>query len=123
IPVHYKEPLPKLLVDYYENLNTRNKAEVYILDFSYNKETLLHLSHFVKKIVVLDHHITAKEDLEDLPFAFFDMDKSGAVLAWEYFRPGVPVPKLLLHVQDRDLWKFKLDNTAEILLGFEPYQE
>lgn len=120
IPVHYNEPLPQELLD---RINEPNDIEVYIVDFSYDRETLDDLNSKVMKLIVLDHHKTALEALRGAPYAIFDMNKSGAVLAWEYFRPGVPVPKLLLHVQDRDLWKFKLDNTVEILLGFEPYKE
>lgn len=46
--------------------------------------------------------------------AWFDMDKSGARLAWEFFHPETPVPKLVQYVEDRDLWRFKLHGTREI---------
>lgn len=46
--------------------------------------------------------------------AHFDMDKSGAVLTWEHFFPDEPPPQLLLHIQDRDLWRFELPNTRKI---------
>ena len=46
--------------------------------------------------------------------ARFDMTKSGAMLAWEYCHPGEPAPQLVQYVQDRDLWRFKLDGTREI---------
>lgn len=89
-------------------------AEVYIVDFSYSKETLEQLRLIHKSVVVLDHHKTAEEALRGVPDCVFDMNKSGAVLAWEYFHPGVEVPAILLHIQDRDLWKFKLDGTKEV---------
>lgn len=46
--------------------------------------------------------------------AWFDMEQSGAMLAWKFFHPGKPVPKLVQHVQDRDLWLFKIPGTREI---------
>jgi len=81
-------------------------SEVYILDFSYPKEQLRELKTRVSKLVVLDHHKTAQEALAGEDYAIFDMHKSGAVLAWEYFHPHDAVPELLELIQDRDLWKF-----------------
>ena len=109
IPVKYNEPPPEM----------ESGSEVYIADFSYDRETLLALADKASKIQVLDHHLSAQRALEDLPFAKFDMEKSGAVLAWEYFHPGVPIPQILLHIQDRDLWNWKLPDTNKILLGLQ----
>ena len=41
-------------------------------------------------------------------------DKSGAMLAWEYFHPGTEVPMLIKHIDDRDRWQFKLYGSREI---------
>ena len=46
--------------------------------------------------------------------AFFDMDRSGAGIAWDFFHPGAPRPELIDHVEDRDLWRFALPGTREI---------
>jgi len=104
IPANYGEPPP-----------TVTGKVVYILDFSYPRDVLLKLNEEAAFVRVIDHHLTAKEDLAGLDFATFDMEKSGAVLAWEYFHPETRVPMLLYHVQDRDLWQFKLLDTREIL--------
>lgn len=47
-------------------------------------------------------------------YAFFDMERSGARIAWDFFHPGEKVPQLVLHVEDRDLWRFKIGRTREI---------
>lgn len=103
---------------------------VYILDFSYPLEDLLKLTQF-SPVTVIDHHKTAKENLDKAIgvhshlHTIFDMEKSGALLTWEYFHrypaespsdPGLPVPAPLLiqHISDRDLWTFKMDGTAKI---------
>lgn len=104
IAVNYKQAVPEF----------ESNSEIYILDFSYPRDVLEGLQAAGHKVVIRDHHVTAKEALEGLPGAVFDMDKSGAVMAWEYFHPNTPVPQLLLHIQDRDLWKFKLPGTKEI---------
>ena len=106
IPVQYSEPFPD--VPLCEN------TAVYILDFSYDRQTLIDIHAKVGKLVVLDHHKTAQEALAGLDFAYFDIDKSGAVLAWEYFHPGKPLPDLMRYIQDRDLWKFELPGTKPL---------
>ncbi len=106
VPVKYQEPWPE------EVISAGN--QVIILDFSYDRETLLAQHQLTENLIVLDHHKSAKEALEGLPFAVFDMEKSGAVIAWEYFHPDEETPKLLLHVQDRDLWQFKMPATKAV---------
>lgn len=107
IPVQYSEPPPEM----------EPNSDVYILDFSYPLDVLQALKSTSNSLVVLDHHKTAKEALEGFPGATFDMSKSGAVLAWEYFHKGVEVPSLLRYVQDRDLWSWKLKETKAITTG------
>jgi uncharacterized protein len=93
--------------------------EVYIVDFSYPLDVLNELRHRVSKLVILDHHKTAQEALRGFSGAIFDMNKSGALLAWEYFHPGLEVPLLIKNVSDRDLWKFQVANTNEIHAGLD----
>lgn len=115
---------------------------VILVDFSYPANVLLTMAETALSVLVLDHHKSAKEALEGfLPanttwqghLAFinyihknegftaaarvavqFDMERSGAVMAWEYFHPDLETPRLLLHVQDRDLWLKKMSGTREI---------
>lgn len=110
IPVRYGEPLPEI----------PNAQEVYILDFSYPRDVLEELAQRVK-LLVIDHHKTAKDALEGFPHAIFDMSKSGAVLAWEYFHPDKQVPKLLEYIQDRDLWKWELPKSREVNAALRAY--
>lgn len=105
-PVQYNSPFPDIPLD--------KDTEIYILDFSYDRDTLIDVHRKVKKLVVLDHHKTAEAALKDLPFAHFDMEKSGATLAWEYFHPGKDTPDLVKYVEDRDLWRFKLPGTRSL---------
>lgn len=107
IPVQYGEPFPAIPMC--------QETAIYIVDFSYDRATMLDVYNKVGKLVVLDHHKTAQEALAGLDFAHFDMEKSGAVLAWEYFHPGKPIPDLLRYIQDRDLWKFELPGTRPLL--------
>lgn len=47
-------------------------------------------------------------------FTVFDLNRSGAGMAWDFFHPGVPRPALINHIEDRDLWRFSLGGTREI---------
>ena len=90
---------------------------IYILDFSYKKEILEDIHSKVSKLVVIDHHETAMRELDHLDYAIFDLDKSGARLSWEYFREDMEVPYLIRLVEDRDLWKFNLEETKAFDAG------
>ena len=96
--------------------------EVYILDFSYSREHMIQLCRQAVKVTLIDHHISALKELNDLDQEYdnldihFDMNQSGAVLSWKHFH-DTPVPRLFEHIQDNDLWHFKLDNTRTILLA------
>jgi hypothetical protein len=91
--------------------------DVVMVDFSYKRPALLEMAGAANSVLILDHHKTAAEDLIDLPAnvtAKFDMNRSGAMLAWDHFFPGQQPPLLLLHIEDRDLWRFALQNTRQI---------
>lgn len=91
--------------------------DVVMVDFSYKRPVLLEMAAKANSILIIDHHKTAAEDLVDLPAnvtAKFDMGHSGAMMAWDHFFPGQEPPPLLLHIEDRDLWRFALPHTREI---------
>ena len=96
------------------NVTGRN---VTIVDFSYKRPALLEMAEQAESILIIDHHKTAAEDLVDLPenvTTVFDMNHSGAILAWSYFFSNSEPPFLLRHIEDRDLWKFELAGTRQI---------
>lgn len=86
---------------------------VLIVDFSYPRDVLLGMHDRAADLVVLDHHKTAQADLEGLPFCVFDMDRSGAGLAWDVLM-GAPRVWLIDSIEDRDLWRFRLPGTKAI---------
>jgi len=87
--------------------------EVFILDFSFTKDVLQHLLDTNKSVLVIDHHISTKDDVEAFPDNIFDNDHSGAVLSWKYFHPETEVPELLKYVEDTDIWRFALPESRE----------
>ncbi|MCC8985040.1 MAG: DHHA1 domain-containing protein, partial [Nitrospira sp.] len=93
---------------------------IVMVDFSYNRTTLEAMAKDAASLVVLDHHITAEQALADLPYAYFDLNKSGAVLGWEWAHDE-PAPWLLRYIQDKDLWQWALPNSREISAALASY--
>ncbi len=93
---------------------------VLICDFSYKKDILDQMIKDANNLLVIDHHITAKNDLSELDdvYKIFDMDHSGAVLTWNYFYPDKDAPLLYKYVEDRDLWKKLMPNTDAFVAWF-----
>lgn len=87
---------------------------VVLVDFSYKRPVMEKMLAEAESVLVLDHHKTAEEDLRGLPGVMFDLNKSGATLAWDFYFPAEPPPPLLRHIEDRDLWRFVLPGTREI---------
>ena len=115
---------------------------VIIVDFSYKAPVIRDMAKRAASILVLDHHKSAEAELAEFAEAAatweehlqqpagdgvgvqFDMNRSGAVMAWNYFHPGRQLPDLLKYVQDRDLWRFEHSRTkmiSAVVFSF-PYQ-
>ena len=111
VPVSYGSPPPEI----------PRGSHVYIIDFSYSREILLDMKSRFATLFVLDHHKTAQEALKGLDFTIFDMNRSGAMMAWNHWHPNVTPPQLIRHLEDRDLWRFKLPGTEEICAAIWSY--
>lgn len=125
---------------YSEAIPDLTGLSVYILDFSYEPETLRTAALTANSVVLLDHHETAM--LRWVPDTFgrdkqfrtseqdgrldvrFDLERSGAGLALQYFEADVRkslepgtfslLASLVRAVEDRDLWRFKLPHTRAL---------
>lgn len=112
---------------------------VWILDFSYKRDVMKQLILKSNSTVVLDHHKSAEADLDNIldeiridhninrgggDKIVFDMERSGAGITWDYLtmladvKRGFHKPSsrvwLIDYVEDRDLWRMKLPNSAEV---------
>jgi oligoribonuclease NrnB/cAMP/cGMP phosphodiesterase (DHH superfamily) len=112
VPVHvgiYGEPPPDV-----------TDLGVLITDFSYPEDVLREMAASAKWIHVLDHHATAEAHLrklaaEHLIHLWFDLERSGAALAFDYaWGQGRIPPMLIQYVEDRDLWRFNLEGTRAV---------
>lgn len=92
--------------------------DVLMVDFSYKRPVLESICDRAQSVTILDHHKTAQEDLDgfDRAKVVFDMDRSGAQIAWDYFFADDPDvrPRIVDYVGDRDLWRFDLPNSRDV---------
>ncbi len=106
-----------------EQLPALDGRAVYILDFSFPAAILRGIEQRAAKLVMLDHHQSAAEKLSGFAcrcgVVHFDMDKSGARLAWEFFHPDAPLPALVRFVEDRDIWVWQYPESAGFLAALD----
>lgn len=94
---------------------------VLIVDFSFKRDVMLKLRAEAKSLLVLDHHQTAKDALEGIEGTHFDMNRSGAGMAWDYFFPDRRRDPLVNYVEDRDLWRFNLPQAREVTAWIQSF--
>ena len=131
LALHHGEPAP---------VSEIAGRDVYILDFSFTPAELEVMAASARSLTQIDHHISARNAWADrltaedngnqvyrhprLPLRIvFNLDKSGAHLAWECFFPGQEPPLLLQHIEDQDLWRFALPDTSRLchILRLQPF--
>lgn len=95
--------------------------EVYLIDICYSADIMQGLLERNKKVVVLDHHVSQRSFMGISTEHIYDNNRSGSVIAWQYFSPDAPIPKLLAHIQDVDLWRFKVPHTKELMAALDGY--
>ena len=98
--------------------NVKGKV-VAILDFSFDNETTKKMIVDAVDLIIIDHHKSAIIELHDISNTQFDMNHSGARLAWDFFHPGKEAPKFIDYIEDRDLWKWELAYSKEFSAAFD----
>ena len=121
IPAVYGAPVPDLPAD----------ARVVMVDFAYKRAELVALARRIKSLFIIDHHKTAQADLADFTVrthddapnikAVFNLEHSGAVLAYQYFHGVEKVPDFFLYLEDRDLWRHKMPFCQEVHAALASY--
>jgi uncharacterized protein len=140
IPASHGNPPP--------DLDAMGVGTVYVVDFSYPHKVLAEMADG-RRLVVLDHHRTAIDDIcsghgDDPGCApwgegakgdkwvarytepyetVLDDNRSGAGITWDYFHPGDPRPPIVDYVEDRDLWRFNLARSKAVnaYIRTQPY--
>ncbi|KAA8542904.1 hypothetical protein F0562_024061 [Nyssa sinensis] len=128
-----------------EELPLNEIDEVYLLDFVGPPGFVQQISSKVDSVVVLDHHKTALEMLgaetwvAENVIRVIDMDRSGATIAYDFFKEKLlalenvnvadgrelavhefdRVRPLFEYIEDGDLWRWHLHNSKAFSSGFK----
>ena len=105
---------------------------IVFVDISLENRALRALGEVAAHVLVLDHHVSARDHFESDPglenalrahghLVHFDLEQSGATLAWHHFHGDTPLPSLLAYVEDQDLWRWKLPASEEINAAISSY--
>jgi hypothetical protein len=133
------EPHEKFAAFYGQDPPDVTDREVWMVDFCYPAPVLTRIAAKCESLLVLDHHesavgyardaagvqffddLSAYTDLAELGGgsmreAVIDQKHSGVglVSALVKRRRGVDPPRFLANLEDRDLWRFDLDDTREV---------
>lgn len=114
--------------------DVRGRHVVMIDFFPYGREWLERCG--AETLLILDHHKTAAASVEGVarcPMSerigttkvsvVFDMNRSGATIAWSYFHPNEPVPEFFRYLEDRDLFRNALPDAAEWTMALRSYEQ
>lgn len=85
----------------YEN---KSETNIYVVDFSFDIETMQILKEEFQSLVVLDHHVSVREAVLAVG-GVFNNDKSGASLAYEYLYGSNKLPEFVAIIETIDLHK------------------
>jgi nanoRNase/pAp phosphatase (c-di-AMP/oligoRNAs hydrolase) len=98
--------------------------DVLIIDVAYKKEVLEEIFRLASSVVFIDHHVSIKEDVEELYEKYkdktnikikYDERHSGATLTWKFFHKREQAPLFLKYIEDQDTGKWEYENTKPFI--------
>jgi oligoribonuclease NrnB/cAMP/cGMP phosphodiesterase (DHH superfamily) len=145
VVVRYFTSLPEANIQHcsYNNIDTTVRklletttCEIVITDLSVTPETAAHIEkNYADRVMLYDHHKTAKTYLDAYKWAVVDITRSGTQIIFEVLcarHPHIPVltglTKFVFHVNDHDLWQHVSPDSSRIndmlfLLGRELFAQ
>lgn len=113
--INYGEPAP------WELINPSER--VIITDFTLPPQDMVSIAS-EKELIWIDHHITAINALADVSAGWEGIRDSGeaaCVLTWKYFFPALPVPRGVILIGDRDIWRMAEPETRAFSHGLRQH--
>lgn len=136
----YKDNMNYIASYYGEKAPDLKDKNVFIADFSFDKETILRIIEECKSLVWLDHHQSSAELMREIKqlnnpkvTIIEDNNRSGAGIVFDYIRENmVLTPELsaslmaretlVNYIQDNDLWQFKLPDSKAFSIAERSYK-
>jgi oligoribonuclease NrnB/cAMP/cGMP phosphodiesterase (DHH superfamily) len=88
--------------------------QIIVTDFSFSVDEMKRLAKG-RELVWIDHHKSAMLEFEDIADdwpGIRDISEAACVLTWKYFFPKRPVPRAIVLIGDRDIWRWAEEDTG-----------
>ena len=88
--------------------------KVIVVDFSFPVNKMVKLAEG-REFVWIDHHKSAMAEFDGIADnwpGIRDISEAACVLTWKYFFPERPVPRAILLIGDRDIWRWAEKDTG-----------
>ncbi len=88
--------------------------QVIVTDFSFSVDQMQRLADG-RELVWIDHHKSALAEFEGIADEWpgiRDISEAACVLTWQYFFPERPVPRAIVLIGDRDIWRWAEKDTG-----------
>ncbi len=119
------------ILEHLKQMVLKERLDICFLDvcpsFSYVKE----IAGFCNSISIVDHHKPACEkfledqnsDTDDIKniYVTFDYSKSACQIVWGIYHPNEEYSDPILHLGNKDIWKWTDSNTEPFCLGYPEY--
>jgi oligoribonuclease NrnB/cAMP/cGMP phosphodiesterase (DHH superfamily) len=92
---------------------------IIVVDFSFPIEDMERLADG-RKMIWIDHHKSAITQLSEIAKKWDGLqskNEAACVLTWNYFFPERPVPKAVVLIGDRDIWRWAEEETGDFTEG------
>ncbi len=94
-------------------------SRVVMVDFSLPSNEMFRLSQG-RELIWIDHHITAIQDCASISATWpgkRSLSEAACVLTWQYFFPGFPIPRAVVLIGDKDIWRMAEPETRSFSEG------
>ena len=116
--INYGNPIPWDKIESVER--------VVIVDFSLPSEEMQRIAD-TKELIWIDHHQSALDELGAISMEWKgnrDTSEAACVLTWRYFYPMDEVPRAVVLIGDRDIWRWEESDTGAFNEGlFQRYSQ
>lgn len=110
-----KKPSVVLIIDHHKSAIEGLKGQSHLID---------DITHMVGRKDNFDSfmsYVDTNSEGECRVYAYFDLNKSGAGMAWDFFYGHKDRPKLIDIIEDRDLWRFNIPETRRVMSAVFSY--
>jgi oligoribonuclease NrnB/cAMP/cGMP phosphodiesterase (DHH superfamily) len=87
---------------------------VIVVDFSFPVDEMVKLAEG-RELIWIDHHKSAMTEFAGIADnwpGIRDISEAACVLTWKYFFPERPVPRAIILIGDRDIWRWAEEDTG-----------